>query len=197
MLAPLYPATHSQWLQKGGKLGEWKHPEKLKHDAFVVFQIKQAQIMCVYLHFRLASRLAPFPPCVALGCHPGSVNRKKKGAKERQDKDFWSMNLTTYQVYHAHSMVGGSVSFVCTISRCLLSSTNYPFTILQVKAPEGKPYAPHVVQDVRKKKEGFVKYKKVFSVFRTFYWFPFLLPQELPSVVCYAGHAFRGFAGFV
>ena len=85
MLAPFYPATHSQWLQKGRKLGEWKHPEKLKHDAFVVFQIKQATSMCVCLRFRLASCLAPFsssPPCVAAGRHAGWVNRKKKGAKE-------------------------------------------------------------------------------------------------------------------
>ena len=48
------------------------------------------------------------------------------------------------------------------MSRCLLSSTNYPCTLLQVKAPKGKPHAPHVVQDVRNKKDGFLKYKKVF-----------------------------------
>ena len=63
MPAPLYPPTHSQWLQKGGKLGEWKRPEKLKYDAFVVFQIKQATSMFVCLRFRLASRLAPLSPC--------------------------------------------------------------------------------------------------------------------------------------
>ena len=48
-----------------------------------------------------------------------------------------------------------------TISRCLLSSTDYPCTLLQVKAPEGKPHAPHVVQDVRNKNDAFLKYKKV------------------------------------
>ena len=31
MPAPLYPATHSQCLQEGGKLGEWKHPEKMNN----------------------------------------------------------------------------------------------------------------------------------------------------------------------
>ena len=51
-----------------------------------------------------------------------------------------------------------------TILRCLLSSTNYPCTLLHVKAPKGKPHAPHVVQDVQNKKDGFLKYKKVFYV---------------------------------
>ena len=63
-----------------------------------------------------------------------------------------------------------------TISRCLLSSTKYPCTLLQVKAPKGKPHAPHVVQDVRNKKDGFLKYKNVFCAFRAFYSFPFSLP---------------------
>ena len=102
MRAPLYPGTHSQWLQKGQKLGEWKHPEKPKHNAFVVFQIKQATSMCVCLRFRLASRLAPLspsPPYVAAGWHAGWVNRTKKGAKDRKDKEFWLTNLATYQVY--------------------------------------------------------------------------------------------------
>ena len=83
-----------------------------------------------------------------------------------------------------------------TISPCLLSSTNYPCTLLQVKAPKGKPHAPHVVQDVRNKKDGFSKYKKVFYVFRVFYLFPFSLPLELPSVVCYAFCAFRACCAF-
>ena len=103
MHAPWYPATHSQWLQKGGKLGEWKHPQKLKHDAFVVFQIKQATSMCVCPRFRLASCLAPLSPSpsyAAAGWHAGWVNRKKKGAKDRQDKEFRLRNLTTYHVYH-------------------------------------------------------------------------------------------------
>ena len=188
MPAPLYPATHSQWLQKGGKLGEWKHPEKLKHDAFVVFQIKQATSMCVCLRFRLASRLAPLsssPPCVAAGGHAGWVNRKKKGAKDKQDKEFWLTNLTTYQVYHVQPFA----VHVSTILRCPLSPTA-SCTLLQVQAPKGKPHAPHVVQDVRNKKDGFLKYKKVFRAFCAFYPFPFSLPLELPLIVCYAFCAF-------
>ena len=166
MPAPLYPATHSPWLQKGGKLGEWKHPEKLKHDAFVVFQIKQATSMCVCLRFRLASRLAPLsssPPCVGAGWHAGWVHRKKKGAKDPQGKEFWLTNLTTYQVYHVH----GFAAHVSTISRCLFSPTA-SCTLLQVKAPKGKPHAAHVVQDVRIKKDGFLKYKKVLCAFCAF-----------------------------
>ena len=184
MPAPLYPATHSQWLQKGGKLGEWKHLEKVKHDAFVVFQIKQATSMCVCFRFRLASRLAPLsssPPCVAAGWHAGWVNWKKKGAKDKQEKEFWLTNLTTYQVYHLH----GFAVHVTTILRCLLSSTA-SCTLSQVKAPKGKPHAPHVVQDVRNKKDGYLKYKKVFYAFCVFYLFPFPLPSDLPLVVCYA-----------
>ena len=103
-------------------MGEWKHPEKLKHGAFVVFQIKQATSMCVCLRFRLASRLAPLsssPPCVAAGWHAGWVNRKKKGAKDRQDKEFWLTNLTMLQVYHVH----GFAVLLSTMSRCLLSPT--------------------------------------------------------------------------
>ena len=65
-----------------------------------------------------------------------------------------------------------------------------------MKAPKGKPHAPHVVQDVRNKKDGFLKYKKVFYVFRAFYSFPFSLPLELPLVVCYAFCAFRPFCAF-
>ena len=83
-----------------------------------------------------------------------------------------------------------------TISRCLLSSTNYPCTLLQVKAPKGKPHTPHVVQDVWNKKDGLLKYKKVFYVFRAFYSFPFSLPPELPLVVCYAFCAFLAFCAF-
>ena len=194
MPAPLYPATHSQWLQKGGKLGEWKHPEKLKHDAFVVFQIKQATSMCVCLRFRLASRLAQLsssPPCVVAGWYAGWVNRKKKGAKDRQDKEFWLTNLTTYQVYHVH----GFAVLLSTMSRSLLSPTA-SCTRLQVKAPKGKPHAPRVVQDVRNRKDGFLKYKKVFYAFRAFYSSPFSLPPELPLVVCYAFCALRAFCAF-
>ena len=82
MLAPLYPATHFQWLQKGGKLGEWKHPEKLKHDTFVVFQIKQATSMCVCLCF--SSR---FPPCTVVLltplCRSGVACRMGQSEEER------------------------------------------------------------------------------------------------------------------
>ena len=62
-----------------------------------------------------------------------------------------------------------------------------------MKAPKGKPHAPHVVQDVRNKKDGFLKYKKVFCAFRVFYLFPFSLPLELPLGVCYAFCAFQAF----
>ena len=61
--------------------------------------------MCLCLRFRLASRLAPLsssPPCVTAGWHAGRVNRKKKEAKDWQDKEFWLTNLTTYQVSHVH-----------------------------------------------------------------------------------------------
>ena len=189
MPAPLYPATHCQWLQKSGKLGEWKHPEKLKHDAFVVFQIKQATSMCVCLRFRLASRLAPLsssPPCLAAGWHAGWVNRKKKGAKDKQDKEFWLTNLTTYQVYHVH----GFVVHVSTILRFPLSTTASCTLLLQVKAPKGKPDVAHVVQDVRNKKDGFLKYKKVFCAFCAFNTLLFSLPLQLPLIVCYAFCAF-------
>ena len=142
--------------------------------------------MC--LRFHLASRLAPLsssPPCVAAGWHAGWVNRKKKGAKDKQEKDFWLTNHTTYQVYHVH----GFAVHVTTILRCLLSPTA-SCTLSQVKAPKGKPHAPHVVQDVRNKKDGYLKYKKVFYVFCAFYPFPFPLPLDLPLVVCYAFCAF-------
>ena len=54
----------------------------------------------------------------------------------------------------------------------------------------GKPHAPHVVQDVRNEKDGYLKYKKVFYVFCAFYRFPFPLPLDLPLVVCYGFCAF-------
>ena len=145
--------------------------------------------MCVCLRFRLASRLAPLsssPPCLAAGWHAGWVNRKKKGAKDKQDKEFWLTNLTTYQVYHVH----GFVVHVSTILRCPLSTTASCTLLLQVKAPKRKPHAAHVVQDVRNKKDGFLKYKKVFCAFCAFYPFPFSLPLELPLIVCYAFCAF-------
>ena len=85
---------------------------RLKHDAFVVFHIKQAMSMCLCLHSRLASCLASLtssPPYVAAGWHAGRVNKKKKGAKDRQDKQFRSTNLRMYQVYH---FLGGSSCMV-------------------------------------------------------------------------------------
>ena len=94
-------------------------------------------------------------------------------------------NLTTYQVYHVH----GFAVHVTTILRCLLSPTA-SCTLSQVKAPKGKPHAPHVVQDIRNRKDGHLKYKKVFYVFCAFYPFPFPLPLDLPLVVCYAFCAF-------
>ena len=144
--------------------------------------------MCVCLRFRLASRLAPLsssPPCVAAGWHAGWVNRKKKGAKDKQEKEFWLTNLTTYQVYHVH----GFAVHVTTFLRCMLSLTAC-CTLSQVKAPKGKPHAPHVVQDVRNEKDRYLKYKKVFYVFCAFYRFPFPLPLDLPLVVCYGFCAF-------
>ena len=99
MPAPLHPATHSQWLQKDGKLGESKHPEKPKHDAFIVFQIKQATSMCECLCLRVASSLAPLSssaPYVAAGWHARWVNRTEKGANDRKLKEFWLENLRTY-----------------------------------------------------------------------------------------------------
>ena len=144
--------------------------------------------MCVCLRFHLASRLAPLsssPPCVAAGWHAGRGNRKKKGVKDKQEKEFWLTNLTTYQVYH----VLGFAVHVTTILRCLLSPTAC-CTLSQVKAPKGKPHAPHVVQDVRNKKDGYLEYKKVFYVFCAFYSFPFPLPLDLPLVVFYAFCAF-------
>ena len=41
MRAPLFPDSHKQWLAKGGHLGSWGNTAKLKHNAFIVFQIKQ------------------------------------------------------------------------------------------------------------------------------------------------------------
>ena len=46
------------------------------------------------------------------------------------------------------------------------------------------------MQDVRNKKDGYLKYKKVFYAFCAFYPFPFPLPLDLPLVVCYAFCAF-------
>ena len=189
MPAPLYSATHFQWLQQGGKLGEWKHLEKLEHDAFVVCQIKQATSMCVCLHFRHASRLAPLsssPPCVAAGWHAGWVNRKRKGAKDKQDKEIWLTNLTRYQVYQIH----GFAVHVSTILRCPLSPTACCSLLLQVKAPKGKPHAAHAVQEVRNKKDGFLIYKKVFCAFCAVFPLPSWLPLETPLILCYAFCAF-------
>ena len=93
------------------------------------------------------------------------------------------------------SRVCGQLFLASTILRCFLSSTNYPCTPLQVKAPKSKPHAAHVAQDVRNKKDSFLKYQKVFCAFRPFYSFPFSLPLELPLVVCYT--FFGRFARFV
>ena len=41
MPAPLFPESHKQWLAKGGQLGSWGNAATLKHNAFIVFQIKQ------------------------------------------------------------------------------------------------------------------------------------------------------------
>ena len=88
-------------------------------------------------------------------------------------------------MYHVH----GFAVHVTTILRCLLSPTAC-CTLSQVKAPKGKPHAPHVVQDVRNKKDGYLKYKKVFYAFCAFYPFLFPLLLDMPLVVCYAFCAF-------
>ena len=45
MPAPLFLDSHKQWLAKGGHLGSWGNAVTLKHNAFVVFQIKQQTCM--------------------------------------------------------------------------------------------------------------------------------------------------------
>ena len=45
MPAPLFPGSHKQWLAKGGHLGSWGNAPTLKHNAFIVFQIKQQTCM--------------------------------------------------------------------------------------------------------------------------------------------------------
>ena len=43
--APLFPDSHKQWLAKGGHLGSRGSAATLKHNAFIVFQIKQQTCM--------------------------------------------------------------------------------------------------------------------------------------------------------
>ena len=45
MPAPLFLDSHKQWLAKGGHLGSWGSAATLKHNAFIVFQIKQHTCM--------------------------------------------------------------------------------------------------------------------------------------------------------
>ena len=46
MPAPLFPDSHhKQWLAKGGHLGSSGNAATLKHNAFIVFQIKQQTCM--------------------------------------------------------------------------------------------------------------------------------------------------------
>ena len=140
--------------------------------------------MCVSVFVSLLAlhRCPPHPLVSQRGGMPDGSTGRRKG---QQEKEFWLTNLTTYQVYHVH----GFAVHVTTILRCLLSPTAC-CTLSQVKAPKGKPHAPHVVQDVRNKKDGYLKYKKVFYRFCAFYPFPFPLPPDLPLVVCYAFCAF-------
>ena len=45
MPAPLFPDSHKQWLAKWGHLGSWGNAATLKHNAFIVFYIKQQTCM--------------------------------------------------------------------------------------------------------------------------------------------------------
>ena len=45
MPALLFPESHKQWLAKGGHLGSCGNVATLKHNAFIVFQIKQQTCM--------------------------------------------------------------------------------------------------------------------------------------------------------
>ena len=134
-----------------------------------------------------------FSPCTAVLltplCRSGVACRMGQSEEERGQGQARQRILVdephNYQVYHVH----GFAVHVSTILRCPLSSTA-SCTLLQVKAPKGKPHAPHVVQDVRNKKDGFLKYKKVFCAFCALYLFPFSLPLELPLNVCYVFYAF-------
>ena len=45
MPVPLFPDSHKQWLAKGGHLGSRGNAATLKHNAFIVFQIKQHTCM--------------------------------------------------------------------------------------------------------------------------------------------------------
>ena len=45
MPAPLFLDSHKQWLAKGGHLGSWGSAATLKHNAFIVFQLKQQTCM--------------------------------------------------------------------------------------------------------------------------------------------------------
>ena len=89
-----------------------------------------------------------------------------------------------------HNVSGVPRSRVCGSCEHHFPPTASCTLLLQVKAPKGKPHAAHLVQDVRNKKDGFLKYKKVSCAFCAFYPFPFSLPLELPLIVCYAFCAF-------
>ena len=43
--APLFPDSHKQWVAKVGYLGSWGNAAMLRHNAFIVFQIKQQTCM--------------------------------------------------------------------------------------------------------------------------------------------------------
>ena len=45
MPASLFSDSHKQWLAKGGHLGSWGSAATLKHNAFIVVQIKQQTCM--------------------------------------------------------------------------------------------------------------------------------------------------------
>ena len=45
MPAPLFPDSHKQWVANGHHLGSCGNAATLRHNAFIVFQIKQGTCM--------------------------------------------------------------------------------------------------------------------------------------------------------
>ena len=106
--------------------------------------------MCVCLCSGLVSRLAPlspFSPCVGAGWHARWVNRKKKGAKDRQDKEFGLMNFTTYLIPGFKGLQSGSFGLHhLTLPFVLHHLPFYPFT---GESAEGQTML-HIVLEIQK-----------------------------------------------